>query len=197
MASLRDSDKPPAPMDGSNPHGPGPHGPGKASAWIRRFAGRVPSGGAVLDLACGKGRHSQLFLDLGHPVTAIDRDVSGLSSLAGREGLEVLEADLEDGSAFPLAGRQFAGVAVTNYLYRPLFPALLDTLAPAGCLIYETFARGNERFGRPRNPDHLLAPGELLEAVRGRLRVVAYEDLEIAEPKPAAVQRICALREDG
>ena len=123
-------------------------------------------------------------------------NVSGLADLAGRPGLEVVAADLEDGGRFPLAGRRFAGVVVTNYLYRPILPALVHAVAPGGALIYETFAKGNEKFGRPANPDHLLNPGELLETVRGQLRVVAYEDRIVRRPWPAAVQRICAVRED-
>ena len=165
------------------------------SAWVCRFAGYVPPGGRVLDLACGAGRHSRLFLERGHPVLAVDRDLSGLGDLAGQAGLETLEADLEDGRPFPFAGREFSGVVVTNYLYRPLLPTLVEAVAPGGALIYETFARGNERFGRPRNPDHLAKPGELLEMVRGALRVLAYEDLIVERAKPAAVQRICAVRE--
>jgi len=165
------------------------------SPWVRRFAGRVPAGGRVLDLACGGGRHTRLFLELGHPVLAMDRDIAWIADLAGRPDLETLEVDLEDGRPFPLAGQRFAGVVVTNYLYRPHLPALIESVAPGGVLIYETFARGNERFGRPSNPDHLLEAGELLEAVRGSLRILAYEDLDVERPKPAAVQRICALHE--
>ncbi len=178
---------------------PGAHrqDPQAPSPWVLRFAGRVPDDGPVLDLACGKGRHTRLFLARGHPVTAVDRDLSGIADLAGAPGLEALEVDLEDGRPFALAGRRFAGVVVTNYLYPPLFPALVGAVAPGGVLIYETFARGNERFGRPRNPDHLAKPGELLEAVRGQLRVVAYEDLIDRAPKPAARQRLCAVNEAG
>ena len=183
----------------TGPHG-GPHGgahcgPSEPSAWVRRFAPYVPAGGPVLDLACGGGRHVRLFLERGHPVTAVDRDLSGIADTIGRPGLEALEVDLEDGSPFPLAGRRFAGVIVTNYLYRPLFPALIAALAPGGAFIYETFAKGNEGFGRPRRPEHLMDPGELLEAVRGRLRVRAYEDLIVEAPRPAAIQRICAVNE--
>ena len=105
-----------------------------------------------------------------------------------------MQVDLEDGSPFPLAGRQFALIVVTNYLHRPLLPALVAALAPGGLLLYETFARGNEAFGKPSSPDFLLRPGELLEAVRGKLRVMAYEDLVIEQPKRAAVQRIAACR---
>ena len=157
----------------------------------------LPAGGATLDLACGKGRHTRLLLELGHPVLAVDRDLAGLADLKGAPGLELRELDLEDGRPFPFAARRFAGVVVTNYLHRPILPALVQAVAPGGLLIYETFARGNERFGKPANPDHLLEPGELLEAVRGALRVLAYEDLIVERPWPAAVQRIAARREGG
>ena len=167
------------------------------SAWVLRFAAWVPAGGEILDLACGSGRHTRLFLARGHGVVALDRDTARLADLAGTPRLEVLEADLEDGRPFPLAGRQFTGIVVTNYLYRPLFPALVAALGPGGVLIYETFAQGNERFGKPSNPDFLLKPEELLEAVRGRLRIIAYEDLIVDQPRPAAVQRLCAVRDDA
>ena len=162
------------------------------SAWIERFAPLVVDRGCVLDLACGSGRHARLFLARGCRVTAVDHDVAGLADLAGHPGLETLAADLEDGRPFPLADRQFDAVVVTNYLYRPLLAALVDAVAPGGLLLYETFAAGNERYGRPRNPDFLLKPGELLQAVRGRLGVLVYENLVVGDPRPAAVQRICA-----
>lgn len=149
----------------------------------------------MLDLACGGGRHGRLFLQRGHRIVALDRDLAGVTDLAGNGRAELIEADLEDGKPFPLAGRDFAAVVVANYLYRPLLPALVAAVAPGGLLLYETFARGNERFGRPRNPDFLLAPGELIDAARGHLRVLAYEDLVVEEPKPAAIQRIAARRE--
>lgn len=158
-----------------------------------RFAGLVPAGGQVLDLACGAGRHVRLFLGRGHPVTAVDRDLAGLANIAGDPRLEALAADLEGGADWPLAERRFAGVVVTNYLHRPILARIVAAVAPGGALLYETFAVGNERFGRPRNPDFLLRPGELLEAVRGQLEVVAYENLEVTMPKPAVVQRIAAI----
>jgi SAM-dependent methyltransferase len=160
---------------------------------VARFAGLVPAGGRVLDLACGGGRHVRFFLERRHPVTAIDIDLAGIADLAGRPDLESIEADLEGGDPWPLAGHRFAGIVVTNYLHRPLLPAIVAAVAPGGVLIYETFAVGNERFGRPTNPDFLLRPGELIDAVQGRLELVAYENLEVAEPKPAMVQRIAAI----
>ena len=163
------------------------------SDWVRRFAPLAPAHAHVLDLACGGGRHTLMFLERGHPVTAIDRDLSILEIPRDTSGLTAIEADLEDGGPWPPGASRFGVVVVANYLYRPLFPVLVAAVAPGGVLIYETFARGNERFGRPRNPDHLLDAGELLEAVRGRLRVVAYEDIERPAPKPAMIQRICAV----
>lgn len=162
------------------------------SPWVERFAPLVPDGTPVLDLACGRGRHTRLFLGRGHPVTAIDRDVSLLDPPTGTPGLTVIAADLEGGAPWPLEGIRFGGVVVANYLFRPLFPALIGALIPGGVLIYETFAMGNARFGKPRNPDHLLQPGELLEVVRGHLRVIAFEDFEVRAPRPAMIQRICA-----
>ena len=164
------------------------------SPWVARFADLVPAGGRVLDVACGGGRHARFFLKQGHPVTAVDRDVSGLADLRDQPEVEIVEFDLEAGGPWPFAGRAFDGVVVTNYLYRPILADIVAAVAPGGVLIYETFARGHERFGRPSNPDFLLEPGELLEAVRGELRVVAYEDLVVEEPDPKAVQRIAAVR---
>ena len=164
------------------------------SAWVSRWADRVPAGGGVLDLACGGGRHARFFAALGHPVEAVDRDLGLPSRLAGVAGITARIADLEN-APWPYEGARFAGIVVANYLHRPLFPRLVAALAPGGVLIYETFAAGNERYGRPTNPDFLLRAGELLEVVRGQLRVMAYEDVIVSEPKPAAVQRICAVRE--
>ena len=162
------------------------------SAWVVRWADRVPAGGAVLDIACGTGRHARYLAARGHPVQAVDRDPAAVARLSGVAGISALCADLEDGP-WPYEDKRFAGVVVANYLYRPLFSRLLAALGEDGVLIYETFAVGNERYGRPTNPAYLLKPGELLEIVRGRLRVIAYEDLPVSEPKPAMVQRICAI----
>lgn len=171
------------------------HGLGEPSPWVRDWAHLVAAGGAVLDVASGAGRHARFFASLGHPVTAIDRDAAALDALRGEPLVTPLEADLE-GAAWPLpADAKFAAVVVTNYLHRPLFPQLLRALAPGGILVYETFAQGNESVGKPSNPAFLLAPGELLDRVRGQLRVVAFQDGFLAQPRPAYVQRICAILE--
>ena len=157
---------------------------------MRRFAPLIPADGAVLDLAAGGGRHTKLLLDMGFRVEAVDRDPSALLPLAGRR-CTVRAIDLEAGAPWRLGGG-YAGIIVTNYLYRPLLPAIVAALGARGVLIYETFMLGNERFGRPRNPEFLLRPGELLEACAG-LTVIAFEQGEVAEPRPAMVQRIAAL----
>ncbi len=170
------------------------------SPWVKRFAYLIPEKGAVLDLAAGGGRHCRYLQGLGHPVTAIDRNVSSLGNL---DGAEIIEADLETGPApfadgGPLNGRTFAGICVVNYLHRPLLPGLIKALDPGGVLIYETFARGNEAFVRPRNPGHLLKSGELLELVRGRLQIIAYEHGIIEDAEIAGVkERICAVNDLG
>ena len=158
----------------------------RPSPWVARWAGEVKAG-PVLDLAAGGGRHARFFRDRGFDVVAVDRQPVAL------EGIRFVQADLEDGSPWPLEGEQFGGIVVTNYLHRPLFPRIRDALAPGGVLIYETFMIGNERFGKPSNPAFLLRPGEL-KAAFGALEVLGFEEGEVAEPKPAVVQRICAVR---
>lgn len=172
------------------PHDPAPAAP---SPWIARFAPQIPVG-PVLDLAAGGGRHSRLLQDLGHDVLAVDRNATALAALAA-SGIATLAEDLEAGAIPTCLGRRYAGVVVTNYLHRPLLSAIVGAVAPGGWLLYETFARGNARFGKPSNPAFLLEPGELLEAVRGRLRVIAYEDVEQRHPFPAMIQRLAALAE--
>ena len=152
----------------------------------------IRPGGMVLDVAAGNGRHARFLARLGFEVDAVDRDAS-LFVDPPRE-VRILQADIEQGP-WPYAGRHFDGIVVTNYLHRPLLPVLVESLERGGVLIYETFAQGNEKFGKPSNPAFLLEPGELLEAVRGELRVLAYEDLVVAEPRPAAIQRLVARRE--
>lgn len=170
-----------------------PHGPGAPSDWVTRFAPLIVRGGSVLDLAAGRGRHARYFLDRGHTVVALDRTVAHLADIAARA--EVIEADLEDGAPWPLGERRFDGIVVANYLYRPILAALREALAPGGVLIYETFGVGNEAYGKPSNPNFLLAPGELLELAHGALEVVAYEcGLVERESGPAVIQRICARK---
>lgn len=160
------------------------------SGWVERFAPLIRRGGRVLDLAAGNGRHARFLLERGFAVVAVDRDISALMPLAAC-GCDVRKADLEAGNDWSL-GREYDGIVVTNYLYRPLLPAIAQALAPDGLLIYETFGLGNERFGRPRNPDFLLRPGELLGAFGG-LTVIAFEQGEVSVPRPAVIQHIAAI----
>lgn len=157
---------------------------------MQRWSHLVPAGAVVLDVACGQGRHLRWFRALGHPVTGIDRDVQAVQSAS--EVGEAILADIE-GAPWPLAGRQFGAVVVTNYLWRPLLPTLIASVAEGGVLLYETFAHGNASVGKPSRPDFLLQPGELLQ-IGSNLRVVAFEDGFLPHP-PRYVQRIVAVRE--
>ncbi len=168
----------------------------EASPWVLRFAHLIPPGSPVLDLACGHGRHARALAALGHPVLAVDRDPQALAAVAELPGVRRLAADLEQ-APWPLPGQRFGCVVVTHYLWRPLLPQVVGAVAAGGVLLYETFALGQQTIGRPRNPEFLLRPGELLDAVRPALRVVAYEDGFVSLPQPAFVQRICAVREAG
>jgi len=164
-----------------------------SSAWIARFASLVPAGARVLDLAAGHGRHAQFFASRGARVVAVDRDVDALSAMDKSAGIETRVLDLES-SIWPLAGERFDAIVVANYLHRPSLHALLDALADDGVLLYETFARGNEAYGRPSNPDFLLERDELLRLADGRLTVVAFEQGVVALPRSGVVvQRLAAV----
>lgn len=165
------------------------HGDAPASPWVQRWSHLIAPGASVLDVACGAGRHLRWFAARGCRVTGVDRDAAALQPLAGLG--EIVVADIEAGP-WPLPGRRFDAIVVTNYLWRALMPTLLDSLADGGVLIYETFAAGNERVGKPSNPNFLLQPGELLRHAQG-LQVVAYEDGFLAAPD-RFVQRIVAQR---
>lgn len=162
------------------------------SIWVRRFARLITVDGHVLDVACGTGRHAHLLAEMGYSVQAVDNDPVGLNALQDVPNITTRRVDLEGGD-WPYGRACFDGVVVTNYLHRPRFDALLDTLKPGGVLIYETFMAGNETLGKPSNPDYLLRPGELLDRARGRATVVAFEQGRVNYPKPAFIQRICAV----
>jgi len=171
------------------------------SSWLRRYHHLLNAdAGQILDLACGAGRNSFYLHGLGLPLLALDRDVASLAGMQAA-GIATKAHDLEAGEDsydWPFAGQSFAAIVVCNYLHRPLFPHLLASLKPGGLLIYETFAAGNENFGKPSNPAFLLRPGELLAQMQSNpavsMSVIAYEDGYVEHPKPAMVQRICARK---
>lgn len=168
----------------------------RVSPWVARFTPLIPAGGRVLDLACGHGRHARFLAAGGWQVEAVDRDANALATLAGVAGVTTRQADLESGP-WPYFGHTFDGIVVTRYLHRPLLPNLFAALGENGVLIYETFMAGQERFGKPQNPAFLLRAGELLELVRKRFTVVAFEQGEVDAPVPAVMQRICVRRGRG
>jgi SAM-dependent methyltransferase len=167
--------------------------PPDPSPWIARFAPLIPAGGDVLDLACGGGRHARLLAASGHRVEAVDRDGDALATLAGIAGIHARQADLE-GGPWPYYGFGFDGIVVSRYLWRPLFPLLFGCLREGGILIYESFMVGQELYGKPQNPAHLLRVGELLELMHKRFTVLAFEQGEFAGEKPQVMQRICVRR---
>jgi SAM-dependent methyltransferase len=169
------------------------HAQGPASDWVKRWTHLIDARGAVLDIACGQGRHMQWFAEKGHAVTGIDRSTEALS-VAKRFG-EVILADIEN-NPWPLINgdeiRQFQAVIVTNYLWRPLFPVIENSVSPGGLLIYETFSHGNETVGKPSRPEFLLQPAELLASFKA-MRIIAFEEGFLEDP-PRFVQRIAAQR---
>lgn len=160
------------------------------SDWIVRWAHLIGPGARVLDVACGSGRHLLWLAQQGCQLTGVDRDVAAVAPLRGLA--DIIVADIENGP-WPLAGRSFDAVIVTHYLWRPLLPTLIAAVAPGGVLLYETFAVGHERYGRPSRPDFLLRPGELIEAVAGKLDVLGFEHGRLSSPD-RVVQRLAARR---
>jgi len=164
------------------------HSSAEASDWVQRWSYLVAPGGAVLDVACGSGRHMRWFTERGHRVTGIDRDDAAMASAAAHG--TVITADIENGP-WPLTGQTFDAVVVTNYLWRPLWPQILASVKPGGVLIYETFAHGQGSVGRPSRPEFLLQPGELLRLCAD-WHTVAYEHGVLSGPT-RFVQRIVAI----
>ena len=165
------------------------------SPWVERHLPLIPPGGRVLDLACGSGRHARLLAARGYEVVAVDRDFAAISGLRGVAGITTLQLDLEGGD-WPLAGEHFAGIVVTNYLWRPRLADVCALLESGGVLIYETFMVGNEAYGKPSNPDFLLHPGELRSvASAAGLREIAFAEGYAADPQPGMRQAICAVRD--
>lgn len=183
----------PLPMLSDRASAPGePHATDIApSEWVVRWAEAIAPGGRVLDFACGAGRHARWLAARGFQVMAVDIDLARFAPVPA--SVTSLQADLESG-AWPFHGQRFDAVVVTNYLHRDRFALLLECVSPGGLLIYETFAVGNERLGRPTNPDFLLQPGELRGRVGVEFEVLGFAEGEVTLPKPAVTQRICARR---
>ena len=165
--------------------------------WVLHATHLVPPRAPIVDIACGGGRHARWFLANDHQATLIDRDVSAVADLRNDVGATIVSADLESSHVDILhiiPPARFGGVIVVNFLWRPLMSAIVEAVAPGGVLIYQTFAVGNARHGKPSNPDYLLRPGELLDAVSGRLEVLRYEHGEDLLDRPVTIQRIVARR---
>ena len=162
------------------------------SVWVQRCSELLRPCSTILDLACGSGRHARYLAGKGHDVTALDKNPEVLSKIPSSIGIHPYEFDLETGS-WPFSKRKFDVIVVTNYLHRPIMQNIIDALSPSGVLIYETFMFGNENYGRPSNPDFLLRPNELIDMVHEKLQVLLFEAGMVSDPKPALIQRICAV----
>ena len=163
--------------------------------WVRKYMSMIPSKGLVLDLACGSGQNTRFLLNQGYSVVALDKDISQLADISGQKKFKKYKFDLEIDASFPFDKPQFAGIIVTNYLHRPLFTNLIDTLSYGGVLIYQTFMTGNENYGRPTNANFLLKVNELNDVFSNKLEVVAFEQGYEESPKPSMVQKICAVKQ--
>jgi len=161
------------------------------SEWLLKHAQHIKPSGHVLDVAAGRGRNARWLAQQGFKVEAVDLDQQALESMQGVENIQLRVADIENAD-WPYPDWQFDAIVVCRYLHRPLFSILQQSLAPQGVLIYETFMRGHEAYGKPSNPDFLLRENELLEAFQDRLEVIAFEQGLFETPKPALLQRICA-----
>ncbi len=162
------------------------------SEWVKRFYSQIPKNGLILDLAGGSGRHTRFLAQKGFKLILLDNQIAKAKHLQNVENIELMEYNVEGGSSLPFLTSSFKGIVVTNYLYRPIFPQLICLLDDGGVLIYETFAVGHEKYGRPTNPDFLLKSGELISRISPQMRIIAYEERLITWPAKAYVQRIAA-----
>lgn len=167
--------------------------PEEPSAWIVKYAPLINKKGRVLDLACGNGRHAMWFAKYDFHVDAMDCDDQVTSNMVGINNINVIVVDVE-ASDWPQSDQRYDGLVVSRYLYRPLLQTLATMLNPGGVLIYETFMVGNERYGKPSNPDFLLRPNELFEVYSPLLSIVSFEQGEEEMPRPVVMQRICAIK---
>lgn len=163
------------------------------SPWILKYGSLIPKERPILDVACGSGRHSFYMQDLGYEVVAVDKDITAINANQFQSNISIFEADLER-YLWPFSEQIFSGVIVVNYLWRPLFQNIIDSVVPGGVLLYDTFAQGNEKFGRPRNPDFLLAPEELKNLCRKKFDIIDYFHGVTKSPEPAMRQSIAAIK---
>ena len=164
------------------------------SPWVREHYKYVKEGGLVLDLACGNGRHGKFLMEKGFKVVFLDLDISQLTGVCNKLVNQIIQHNLEDGSSWPFAPEMFDAVVVTNYLHRPIFKKLISVISCDGLLIYETFAKGNEAFGKPSNPNFLLNPEELIELVRPKMRVTSFHEGYSNDGRNAIMQKIVAMK---
>ena len=164
------------------------------SNWVSENYNHIKKKGLILDLACGSGRNGKFLLEKGFDVVFLDRDTSQLDWVPEPFRSQVIKHDLEAGTSWGFSSCSFDAVVVTNYLYRPIFPDLLSIIDEGGVLIYETFSKGNEIYGKPTNPNYLLEPEELIDLVRPSMRLISFKEGYSNEGKESITQKIVAVK---
>ena len=165
----------------------------KPNKWIECYSSLIPSGKGVLDLACGSGRHTGMLLHKGYQVTAVDIDIDLIKQNFSNKKLDIVKCDLEGLSSWPFGKNTFWGIIVVNYLHRPLYSKIMESLEKGGVLVYQTFADGHSQYGKPKNPDYLLKRGEL-KKVFDSMRIMSYQHGYLSYPSPSIVQIICFVK---
>ena len=165
----------------------------KPNKWVECYSSLIPSGGSVLDLACGSGRHTGMLLNKGYQVTAVDIDTTLIKQNFSNKNLNIVKCDLESLSFWPFEKNSFLGIIVVNYLHRPLFSKIIESLREEGVLVYQTFADGHSRYGKPKNPDYLLKRGEL-KTVFDSMKIISYQHGYLSYPSQSIIQRICCVK---
>ena len=163
------------------------------STWVEGAEKWLPKQGVALDVAAGKGRHTVHLNQAGLDVVAVDINIADLQALSS-PSVSVVSADLE-GEAWPFQADAYDLILGVNYLHRPLFSSVRDSLKPGGIVIWDTFAAGNEKYGRPSNPNFLLQEGELLKFFEG-FQILDFADGFVETPKPAMRQSIICKKPD-
>ena len=167
------------------------------SRWVAENQKFIKRNGLILDLACGSGRNGKFLLEKGFNVVFLDRDISLLGWVPKASRSQVVKHDLENGTRWCFLPCSFDAVVVTNYLYRPIFADLLSIIEEGGVLIYETFSKGNEIYGRPKNPNYLLQPEELIDIVRPSMRIISFKEGYSDEGRKSITQKIVAIKRTG